>query len=292
MFKEKLLSSIDNVNGTVSKVYTAKNYNFLYGIAVIIGWSIVYSVFGLEDSPLILCQQSYMKATNEIVRYNEENPEYAIQLPIYNCNDIISSWTVTPASSGVPPNKEVVWYWESEQLENDYLHKLHDKICDTQKSSPLCKNYSLFSDLYVITEERLPKKNFFPIMIGITNAESSLWLNFANDNIGGKCDWRNNWGGTKYQINDDNSRSYSRKYNWFLYWADYTARFVDQYGCNLYPFSSIEEYWITKVNGMRYGWNNCVESLTPIKCLSYWYVWDPNVSEKSWIKNVSKFLID
>ena len=102
MFKEKLLSSIDNVNGTVSKVYTAKNYNVLYGIVVLFGGSVIYSVFGLEDSPLILCQQSYMKATNEIVRYNEENPDYKIQLPVYNCTETLLQKNATGGIAPAP----------------------------------------------------------------------------------------------------------------------------------------------------------------------------------------------
>lgn len=289
---EKLISEIVNENGTISRKYTANRINLMFVLSVIIPVSIVISIVYWRENPLQLCQNSYMKATNEITRYNEDNPKYTISLPKYNCNDIISTWTVAPAISGVPPKIEKLGYWESEQLENNYLHKLHDKVCNTQINSPLCKNYKLFSDLYVITEERLQHKNFFPILIGITNAESSLGLNFANDKVGGKCSWRNNWGGIKYQINDNNTRFYSYHNNWFLYWEEYSWRFVDQYGCNLFPFSSIEDYWITKINGMRYWYKNCINSNEPVKCISFTYVGKPNVSEKSWVNNVSIFLID
>ncbi len=125
----------------------------------------------------------------------------------------------------------------------------------------------------------------FPILVGIANAESSLGLDFANDNVWGKCTWRNNWGGTKCQIHDGNTRTYKRELNGFVF-----ANSIDQYGCNLYPFKSIEEFWITKVNGMRYGYKSCIESNTPIKCISFAYVGNPNVSEKSWVANVAEFI--
>lgn len=163
-------------------------------------------------------------------------------------------------------------------------------VCKKQQNSPLCKDRALFDRLYQITEERIPGKQFFPILLGITNAESSLWLDFAKDRVGGTCTGRNNWGWTKYQIHDDNTRTYSRSLNWFNYWQAYSWRFVDQFWCNIFPFASIEEFFITKVNGMRYGYKGCIDSKTPIRCLSYKYVWDPNVAEESWIANVAHFV--
>jgi hypothetical protein len=167
---------------------------------------------------------------------------------------------------------------------------LHINVCNKQINSPLCKDRKLFDRLYQLTEERLPNKQFFPILIGMTNAESSLGLDFAKDNVGGRCDWRNNWGWAKYNIKDDNSREYSRSYNWFLYWSEHAWRFVDQYGCNLFPFKSIEEYWISKVNGIRYGYKGCIDHPRPIWCISWPYVGKAHVHEQSWIDNVSYFL--
>lgn len=188
------------------------------------------------------------------------------------------TWTgqLTPASE--PPSI------------NNWLDVLHKKVCQKQINSPLCKDRTLFDRLYHITEERLPGKQFYPILLGITNAESSLGLDFAKDRVWWFCNWRNNWWWTKYQIHDDNTRTYSRELNWFLYGQKYSGRFVDQFGCNLYPFESIEEFWITKVNGMRYGYKWCIDSKTPIRCLSYKYVGNPDVAEESWIRNVSVFL--
>ena len=165
------------------------------------------------------------------------------------------------------------------------IDETHKKICDKQINSPLCKDKELLARLYRITEDRIPGKNMFPILIWITNAESSLWLNFAKDSVGGKCDGRNNWWGTKYQILDNNTRVYSRKLNWFDY-----KNSKDQFGCNLYPFESIEEFFITKVNGMRFGYKSCIESKTPIDCIWRTYVkWDWK-SKPSWNNNVAYFL--
>ena len=126
----------------------------------------------------------------------------------------------------------------------------------------------------------------FPILIGITFAESSLGTNFAKDYVWGFCTGRNNWGGAKYQIHDDNTRTYKRELNGFVF-----ENSVDQYGCNLYPFKSIDEFWISKVNGMRYWYDSCIKSDTPITCISYSYVGNPNVSEVSWVRNVSQFIL-
>ncbi len=176
------------------------------------------------------------------------------------------------------------------EIETTRLDSLHKKVCDKQKWSPLCKDRALFDRLYKITEERIPWKNFFPILVGITNAESSLGLAFARDKVWGVCYWRNNWGWTKYQIHDDNTRTYSRSLNGFNYWQEFSGRFIDQFGCNLYPFESVEEFWITKVNGIRYGYKGCIDSKTPVKCISYKYVGNPNVAEESWISNVVYFV--
>jgi hypothetical protein len=120
--------------------------------------------------------------------------------------------------------------------------------------------------------------------LGLAYAESHIGVNFANDNQGGNCYGRNNWWGAKYAINDDNSRDYkSGKFGGY----NTNYRFTDAYGCNLYPFESISDYWKSKVNGMRYGYKGCINSDKPITCLSYQYVGNPNVAEESWIQRVA-----
>lgn len=274
---EDIISSKTNDNGTTSVKYTARRINILFFLSLIVGASVVYGFYPEKDS-LLLCQESYIKATNEIVRYNENNPNYPISLPEYNCNKLInlisSSGGYMNIWASSPPPKR--------QIELDKINKL---ICKKQINSPLCKDKELLGRLYDITEERLPMKQFFPILIGMTNAESSLGLDFAKDKVGWTCTWRNNWGWAKYQILDDNSRVYARNTNWFDY--KYPR---DQYDCNLFPFESIEEYWISKVNGIRYWYKGCIDSARPIECISYAYVGSNLVAERSWINNVSYFL--
>lgn len=219
-----------------------------------------------------------------------QKPELQMIISYSGSIERVSEWnnnvvktTATGGDNPVPLWNSIKW--KSNPTERELLGWLQVKICWKQINSPLCKDKELLSRLYKITEDRIPWKNMFPILIWITNAESSLGLNFAKDNIGWKCEWRNNWWGIKYQILDNNTRVYTRKLNWFEY-----KNSKDQFGCNLYPFESIEEYFITKVNWIRFWYKQCVDSTTPIRCISWRYVWDPNVQEESWIKNVSIFL--
>lgn len=45
------------------------------------------------------------------------------------------------------------------------IDETHKKICDKQINSPLCKDKELLARLYRITEDRIPGKNMFPILI-------------------------------------------------------------------------------------------------------------------------------
>lgn len=181
------------------------------------------------------------------------------------------------------------------------------EICERAPNSPLCGKNDLYLALYKITQDRVPKKDWgksWEILLWQALAESHIGQNYTKDNQGGTCYGRYNMGGTKYQIHDNNTRTYSRSLNGFLYWRDYYAErikinprtkhygnFSDQYACNLYPFKSYEEYWITKVNGLRYGYKSCMLNTTqPLRCISYQYVGNPLVAEESWIKNASSFL--
>lgn len=197
-----------------------------------------------------------------------------------------NTWTATGATNPVPERSKTI---------KDEI--LMERICAVAPNSPLCGKWDLYFSLKKITEDRLPPEKYgrmWEIMLGIAFAESHIWQNYAKDNKWGTCYWRNNWGWTKYQINDDNSRVHSRQLNGFNYWTKYHWRYTDQHWCNLYPFASIEEFWITKVNGMRFGYPTCIlnSNPTPIRCLSFRYVGNPNMAETNWIKNVSSFLVD
>lgn len=269
--KETIISSKQNPNWTTSVKATAHRINLLFLVSLVIGWGIIYSLYWGETE-LIMCQEEFMKATNSIYRHNEAYPKYPSPLPTYDCNKLIS-WTSSGATIVSAPKRQEV------------IDNINKRICEKQINSPLCKDKELLGRLYDITEERLPMKQFFPILIGMTNAESSLGLDFAKDKVGGTCTWRNNLGWAKYQILDNNTRVYKRNLNGFDY--KYPR---DQYDCNLFPFESIEEYWISKVNGIRYWYKGCIDNAKPIECISYAYVWNEKVAERSWINNVSYFL--
>ena len=214
--------------------------------------------------------EAYEKAKSDLVQAKLEYC-YDNRLAEKECEEvIIGTWTVTPATSGVPSQIE-------QAKENFAPALLHQNVCKKQINSPLCKDRELFDRLYQLTEERLPWKNFYPILLWITNAESSLWLNFAKDKIGWTCAGRNNWWGIKWKKTDDGKSVRDQQ-------------IPDQFWCYLYKFDSIEDYWISKVNTIRYGYPWCIDSPTPIKCMSYAYVGDRNVAESSWIRNVSIFL--
>lgn len=270
---------------------TYAKFIFIWAFAVILSaiWSVnAYKYFTtttIEDVSKKV--EAYEKAKSDMVQAKLEYC-YDNRLDSKKCEEVIigtgSIWTHSTGNT-VPPSKTV------EEAKEKFAHaKLYQDVCKKQINSPLCKDEALFDRLYQLTEERLPWKNFYPILLGITNAESSLGLNFAKDKVWGTCAGRNNWGWAKYMIKDDNTRIYSRSLNWFFYWEEYYWRFIDQYWCNLFPFESIEEFWISKVNWMRFWYQWCIDSKTPIKCLSYKYVWDRNVAEQSWISNVSIFL--
>ncbi len=259
-------------------------------MALIIIWAFGYMAYGEESLPSpkdialqqrarLLEEQSQIDRDNlKILSYCNEYASWAKadekQKAQYDCYrtqripdiDIpaieSNSWTVTPAISGVPPSKE--------------LDELFKKVCKSKPPSPICDR-ATFDRLYKITEERLPWKNFFPILLGITNAESSLGTAYAKNNKGWYCTGYNNLGWIKYRKTDD--------------WKSVRDQKIpDTNGCYLYKFDSIDDYWISKVNTIRYGYKGCVNSTTPIKCMSYAYVGDRNVAETSWINNVSIFL--
>lgn len=101
MLKEKILSEIKNTNGTITRVMTSHNINMVW-VASFVALSILTYAFAWEKSAMQMCQESFMKATNSIARYNEENPKYPIPEPVYNC------WTAnlsTPSDDGEEPPK-------------------------------------------------------------------------------------------------------------------------------------------------------------------------------------------
>ena len=175
--------------------------------------------------------------------------------------ELTNSWTLMTGSTVIPPKE---------------LDELFANVCSAKPSSPICDR-ATFDRLYKITEDRLPWKNFFPILLGITNAESSLGTAFAKNNKGWFCTGYNNLGGVKYRKGDDGKSIRDQK-------------LPDSNWCYLYKFESIDDYWISKVNTIRYGYKWCVNSKTPIDCIGRYYVQWNGLSKPNWNKNVSIFL--
>lgn len=265
-------------------------------MALIIIWAFGYMAYGEENlpSPKELAVQQRARLLEEQSQIDRDNlkilsycNEYASgakadekQKASYDCYrtqripdiDIpaieSNSWTVSTAKSVLPS-----WI-KSDRTEE--LERLNKEVCEKNINSPICERETFYR-LYKITEERLPWKNFFPILLGITNAESSLGTAYAKNNKGWYCTGYNNFWGIKWKKTDDGKSVRDQK-------------IPDSNGCYLYKFESIDEYWKSKVNTIRYGYKGCVNSTTPIKCMSYAYVGDKNVSEASWVRNVSIFL--
>lgn len=146
-----------------------------------------------------------------------------------------------------------------EKTENQNLKKIHEKICAIQPKSPLCEDFALLERLEKITADRIPDNpHIFPILLGITNSESSLGTNYAPH---AGCANYNNFGGIKWRKTDDGKSV-----------RDQTIPQAD--GCWLYKFESYEDYWISKVNSIRYGYAGCLvdNPTTALQCISKWYV--------------------
>lgn len=258
-------------------------------MALVILWAFAYMAYGEDSLPTpkeiaiqqrarLLEEQAQIDRDNlKILAYCNEYASWAKaderQKAQYDCyrtqripdidipNIETNSWTSGTGKTVLPPKE---------------LDELFNNVCKAKPSSPIC-NRETFDKLYKITEDRLPWKNFFPILLGITNAESSLGTAYAKNNNGWFCTGYNNLWWIKWKKTDDGKSVRDQK-------------IPDANGCYLYKFDSIDDYWISKVNTIRYGYKGCINSNTPIKCLSYAYVGDRNVSEASWVRNVSIFL--
>lgn len=245
-------------------------------------FKIAYTYAFPEKSAFWLCQESYIQAVDAIYKENKATAqkcadEYEddifklnkctsspLPMPVNTCGTQINSWTVTPANTGVPPKEST----------EEYLNRKHWQVCDKQPMSPLCKDKELFVKLYWITEERIPWKNWFPIMLGIINAESSLWTNFHPD----KCWYTNNWWGLKW-----------KKTDWGESVRDQSI--PDKNGCWLYRYDTVEDFWISKTNTFRHWYKWCIDSSTPLACISMCYVkGDCKTVKTWWVKNASIFL--
>lgn len=143
--------------------------------------------------------------------------------------------------------------------------ELMRRICD--KWSPMCNKWNLFMKANDIFESRWVP---FWIALGIMNAESTLGKNYAR-----WCDSSyNNWGWIKWRKLDDGTSVKDQP-------------IPDSNWCYLYKFDSMEDYFISKANTLGIWYKACFTKEKPIRCISYSYVWNPNIAEQSWINNVA-----
>lgn len=177
------------------------------------------------------------------------------------------------ASEIAPKNPEISEIPETPKISKN----LHEKVCEKQPNSPICKDKELFDRLQKITEERTNKPYMFAMLLGITNSESSLGTNYAPH---AGCANYNNFGGIKWRKTDDGQSV-----------RDQPIPQAD--GCWLYKFESYEDYWISKVNSIRYGYAGCLldNPTVALQCISKWYVrGDGKIIKHGWVKNASIFL--
>lgn len=118
MFKEKLLSSIENLNGTTSARYTARNINAMFVLMIVIGGGIFGSVFAFfsPDDEYTQCIEDYTKQVDEVRQRNEElvsscYKEYKDN--IYELGACIKNPTPVPVNSCT--NK---WTWSLREGES------------------------------------------------------------------------------------------------------------------------------------------------------------------------------
>lgn len=147
---------------------------------------------------------------------------------------------------------------------------LMERVCKygklNWKVSPLCNNWQMFNSLKGISEAHWI---WFWIALGITYAESHIWVNYA-----WWCDVSyNNWWGVKWRIG----------INWN---AIKDQKIPDKNWCWVYKFWSIEDYWQSKMKTLQ-KYKSCFERKDTIKCISYTYIGDPKVAEQSWINRVA-----
>jgi hypothetical protein len=169
-------------------------------------------------------------------------------------------WLAEVISGAIEP----VATWHSKR---DLL--LMSRICWTAKGrSPMCNDWSMYYSWKQIFEDAGVPRG---IALWIMNAESNIWVNYA-----WTCDssW-NNRGGIKYRKNSD--------------WSVAKDQKIPNNGCRLYKFDTIDDYFKSKANTLWIWYKACFDGRNEaIKCISYAYVWNPNVAEPSWIKNVAK----
>ena len=146
------------------------------------------------------------------------------------------------------------------------IDTLHSEICDKVPESPICWNIELLRRIDIIGQSKwVPTR----LLIWVAYAESHIGVNFNRE----ACRGYNNWFWLK-----------GKKYDtWKVVWFTKNKK-ADSNWCWLYKFESIEDGFYSLANTISVGYKGCKNDT---KCLSYGYVWNPDVPEQSWINHVS-----
>jgi hypothetical protein len=148
-----------------------------------------------------------------------------------------------------------------------------EKICKRAKTSPLCND----RPMYYMIKSKADKENVpIWILLGIMSKES--------------------WFGTLWHhTNVENCRA--NTFNWHWSKADRRAdrAYRDQYiwpWCRLYKYESIEHWIQSLVYTIGRWYKACLSRKTSrdmVVCISYKYVWQPNVSEDTRVNHVLSY---
>lgn len=87
--------------------HTTKLFIWVIGVSAILTVG-AYSIFAWGENSFKLCQASYMKATNEIIKYNDDNQDYNIELPKYNCTiNVNATGGIAPEPPKIKEKQEI-----------------------------------------------------------------------------------------------------------------------------------------------------------------------------------------
>lgn len=196
---------------------------------------------------------------------------------VFDCTSLINYTIEDIEITTINANGSATWAVSSslkvEIKDIDEQDKIiQQKICELWKLnwnvSPLCNNTLLYNNLKKISEDKWVD---FQLMLWISYAESHIWANFAP-----WCSLN-----TYYNLWWVKARKLD---NWLTL---KNQPIPDKNWCRLYKFNSIEDYWNSKANSLKFWYIN-KQCSTP-ECISKWYVIWNWVIKEWWSKRVNIF---
>ena len=147
------------------------------------------------------------------------------------------------------------------------------KICDTASTSPLCNNKPMYDVLKAIaTSYDVPVW----LILWIMAHESRFWTSYHKSNLPTCRENTNNrWG-----MKATHTTEWVKKTNTIWAW------------CWLQKYDTIEAWFTSLVRTIWIWYKGCLvrDRQDIATCISYKYVWLPNVSERTRVDHVNSFL--